>query len=350
MEIYIGKTISELRRKKGFTQEQLANAVGVSTPAVSKWETNTSYPDITLLAPIARALGTNVDTLLNFCPKLTDEQATAFVAEVVSLSSKDGGKTALKRIQEILHSYPENPSLQFHMASVLCGFKMESETEKEANRQLAKKLFESVVESGDAQFFASAAFLLAGLCLEDNELDRAEKLLERFPDPLPDTQLMKASLYEMRGDLEQAKLIIQACLYLAFQKAEMCLNRLIKKEYSPDTSEALHICEIHKQLATLMDYPYALSDKLFASVYLRDNQTDLAADHLLRLASTLSKNVKPFGHTLYSELDMNAETMYAMLQHIRKITCDSLLTDDVYKPLQENAKFQEAVKTLQSQS
>ena len=349
MEIQIGKTISELRRKKGLTQEQLANAVGVSTPAVSKWETSTSYPDIALLAPIARTLGTNVDTLLNFNPKLTDEQAAALVSEVVSVSTNEGANVALERMKEILHTYPENPALQFHMASVLCGFNVKSEPEKAANRQLAKKLFESVIESGDAQLFSSAVFLLAGLCLEDNELDLAEQLLARIPDPLPDTQLLKASIYEKRGDLKQAKQIVQACLYLAFQRAEMCLGRLVKKEFSPDTATALLICEIHKELAAIMHYPYAMSDQLFANVYLRDNHSDLAADHLLKLASSLSREVKPWGNTLFSELDMNTETMDAMLQHIRKTTCDNLLTNDIYKPLQHNIKFLEAVKTLQRQ-
>ena len=119
MEIQIGKTISELRRYKGLTQEQLANAVGVSAPAVSKWETSTSYPDIALLAPIARALSTNVDTLLNFNPKLTDEQAADLVSEVVSVSTNEGANAALERMKEILHTYPENPALQFYMASVV---------------------------------------------------------------------------------------------------------------------------------------------------------------------------------------------------------------------------------------
>lgn len=50
----IGKKIYELRKQNGMTREQLAKAVGVSTPAVSKWETGTSMPDILLLAPIAR--------------------------------------------------------------------------------------------------------------------------------------------------------------------------------------------------------------------------------------------------------------------------------------------------------
>ena len=43
MELSIGKVIFELRKKNGVTQEQLANAVGVSVPAVSKWETGVSH-------------------------------------------------------------------------------------------------------------------------------------------------------------------------------------------------------------------------------------------------------------------------------------------------------------------
>ena len=66
MKLSIGKVISELRKKNSITQEQLANAVGISVPAVSKWETGNSYPDITLLMPIARYLGVTVDDLFHY--------------------------------------------------------------------------------------------------------------------------------------------------------------------------------------------------------------------------------------------------------------------------------------------
>ena len=52
----IGKTIRKYRKEKGMTQEEMANRLGVTTPAVNKWENENSYPDITLLAPIARLL------------------------------------------------------------------------------------------------------------------------------------------------------------------------------------------------------------------------------------------------------------------------------------------------------
>jgi len=53
MKLIIGKKISELRRGCNKTQEQLADYVGISIAAVSKWETGQSYPDITLLPSIA---------------------------------------------------------------------------------------------------------------------------------------------------------------------------------------------------------------------------------------------------------------------------------------------------------
>lgn len=62
----LGAKIAALRKIRNMTQEQLAAQLGISAPAVSKWETGSSYPDITLLAPLARALGTNLDMIRYF--------------------------------------------------------------------------------------------------------------------------------------------------------------------------------------------------------------------------------------------------------------------------------------------
>ena len=60
----IGNNISALRKAKGITQEELANELGVSAQAVSKWENNSSYPDVSLLTKIADFFGVTVDALL----------------------------------------------------------------------------------------------------------------------------------------------------------------------------------------------------------------------------------------------------------------------------------------------
>ena len=64
MIIYFGETLKKLRKEKGLTQEVLAEFLGVSFQAVSKWERNESYPDLSILPVIAAFFGVSTDTLL----------------------------------------------------------------------------------------------------------------------------------------------------------------------------------------------------------------------------------------------------------------------------------------------
>ena len=66
MDILIGKNIKQLRTDKGITQEQLAEAMNVSCAAVSKWERGETYPDITMLQPLAYYFGVTLDTLMGY--------------------------------------------------------------------------------------------------------------------------------------------------------------------------------------------------------------------------------------------------------------------------------------------
>ena len=66
MNTYVtGATIRELREKRNMTQADLAEKIGVSSKTISKWETAKGLPDITLLQPLAQALGISVIELLN---------------------------------------------------------------------------------------------------------------------------------------------------------------------------------------------------------------------------------------------------------------------------------------------
>lgn len=65
MEMTIGKRIAELRRSRGLTQDELAQAFGISPQAVSKWENDIACPDIGILPELASMLGVSVDELLS---------------------------------------------------------------------------------------------------------------------------------------------------------------------------------------------------------------------------------------------------------------------------------------------
>ena len=65
MDAYItGTTIKQLREQKALTQAQLADRLGITAKAVSKWETAKGLPDITLIEPLAAALGVSVAELM----------------------------------------------------------------------------------------------------------------------------------------------------------------------------------------------------------------------------------------------------------------------------------------------
>ncbi len=67
-EIRIAHILTQKRRSRGITQEELAEYMGVSKAAVSKWEKGQSYPDITLLPQLAAFFNISVDELLGYSP------------------------------------------------------------------------------------------------------------------------------------------------------------------------------------------------------------------------------------------------------------------------------------------
>jgi len=72
-----GKRIETLRKNKGLTQEELATRLGITSQAVSKWENDASYPDITLLPSICTILGTTLDDLFGKVKDTEGEENTA---------------------------------------------------------------------------------------------------------------------------------------------------------------------------------------------------------------------------------------------------------------------------------
>ena len=92
----LGRRIARLRLAKTATQERLAKELNVSPQAVSKWENDINYPDISLLPDLARFLGVSVDELLSGASASTQEHAAAqesvaekSTAEVVSVAADE---------------------------------------------------------------------------------------------------------------------------------------------------------------------------------------------------------------------------------------------------------------------
>lgn len=106
MKLSLSSNIQKFRKEKGLTQEQLAESLGVTFAAVSKWERGVATPDLDLIASMANLFGISVDTLIGF--KLEDNTLKKYTERVNELFAHDKYEEALSVCEEALFRYPNN--------------------------------------------------------------------------------------------------------------------------------------------------------------------------------------------------------------------------------------------------
>ncbi|GHU37060.1 transcriptional regulator [Clostridia bacterium] len=109
--VTIGQVIKKLRKERNFTQEELAEQLNVTAQAVSKWENESGYPDISQIVPLASVFGVSTDVLFGTFGASDDDEVRNILGEVSGLKA-DGNTESLKRaydvLQEGLRRYPNN--------------------------------------------------------------------------------------------------------------------------------------------------------------------------------------------------------------------------------------------------
>lgn len=112
----IGQMIKLYRKEKGFTQNELAELIGVSSQAVSKWETDAGMPDISQIVPLARALEVSADKLLGLVDSDTDEELVRLRKDIGyhNISFEEGEATRIYNLAEPYFSaHPTNSEVAF---------------------------------------------------------------------------------------------------------------------------------------------------------------------------------------------------------------------------------------------
>ncbi len=152
MDIKIGSKIKELRKKHRITQEQLAEKIGVSFQAVSKWENDIALPDITLIPILANYFEVSTDEILCYDSTEKDKEIERLVDEAYKLreTNPETGRnileTGLKKypdndilLNNLLYviNYNENPDKTIAIASKLIDKTSNSEVKYDALRFIA---------------------------------------------------------------------------------------------------------------------------------------------------------------------------------------------------------------------
>lgn len=211
MQLSIGSIIYELRKLRRLTQEQLADAIGVSTPAVSKWETGSSYPDIILLPRIARFLGTNVDTLLSFENELTDEQVLEIIQKCSQQFITEYFEISVVVCNEYLKEYPNNLFLKYNIALLFQLYIAKANTEEKRKETINKaiNLLEASSQSEKMKIRLKSLSLLSSLYMATNEFKKVEDTLKEIPKVEINPNILFSSLYQLQGEFEKAQKLNQ---------------------------------------------------------------------------------------------------------------------------------------------
>lgn len=117
----IGNMIQTKRKEVGLTQAQLAELLGVTPPAVNRWEKDLSFPDATLLAPLARCLRTDLNELFSFYDSLSDKERELIEKKAWNLIVLEDPQEGLNYIDEVLKNNLSDGELYFRFAKLLSG-------------------------------------------------------------------------------------------------------------------------------------------------------------------------------------------------------------------------------------
>ncbi len=130
MKVKLSENIKRFRKERKMTQEQLAEAMGVSVSAVYKWESNQSAPEIGLILEMADLFHTSTDVLLGYEWRMGD--AASVVDRIVTLTKAKEYDEAVTEAEKALKNYPNHFAVVYQ--SALLYLELGKETEhREAN-------------------------------------------------------------------------------------------------------------------------------------------------------------------------------------------------------------------------
>lgn len=181
MTIMIGENIKRLRTAKGLTQEQLSEAVGVTCAAVSKWERGDTFPDITMLFPLAHFFGVSLDELMGYDREKIEADIEALLAEYVRLSRTDALK-ARELITGAMKKYPDDFRVMNEYMWEIAGNYADNDPAvlREHSEEFERICARIIDGCGDEALRLDAWNMRAKLAHACGETDKALAIYERY--------------------------------------------------------------------------------------------------------------------------------------------------------------------------
>ena len=255
MNLNIGDRIKFLRKRDGRTQEALANALGVSCQAVSRWELSSAYPDIEIIPSIANYFGISIDELFGYeCTR--DKKVDEIISRVSAygIKARSGSEwvgECLSILRKGLLEFPQNEKLLITLAETLseAGCRIHGESscyDEEGFMRLdcgshrkneywteSVKICETLVSSNcENDIFIRAIRILVLLYRNFGEFEKAAAYASRMPTFENSKEILLADSADGK---EKAMYIGSALLKTASEFSRLLIQGLMANRNNYDT-------------------------------------------------------------------------------------------------------------------
>lgn len=361
----IGENLKKFRLNRELTQEQLADILGVSAQAVSRWENNTTYPDITLLPIIASYFEITIDELMGMENFKNQENIKELLAKIDKNAGNGQIYDNILLLRDAVKTYPTNYQLMFRLVNQLtfCQYKdgrgLDEDETNALNREAVEVGNRILSRCTDSEIINRTIQQLCYIYSRLGETKKAIEYAKKLPDIGACSTVILGDIYEG----EQQKLHLQQAVKYYTSVFWCNLRNMADLEYKDKIMTNTQRIAILKKALSLIDLVYENGDYLnfcdTASVthrYIADIAM-LEGDHELALISlekaaefaimsdTLPKNAQ---HTslLVNKIFYDADQM---MKNYDFSNCKDLynnLQRSSYDPIRNEKRFTDILNSI----
>lgn len=234
MRLYLNEKIKKLRLENNLTQQELSEKLGVSTQAVSRWETNSTFPDIELLPDIASIFEITVDELLGVNDSINNNRVEKCIEEANSYYHSGNILKMVEVLENGIRNNPTNIKLSLKLIETLFSL-YNDDREKTCNRiiKLGNKIIDKLKNINDK---CSLYQILAYTHLELGNKEQAKMFAEKLPNLAYSKEFILSNIYE---GVEKDELIKYTMNALITNLVTEILKLSNSKEYTIDDKIAM---------------------------------------------------------------------------------------------------------------
>ena len=341
----INQIIREKRKELSLTQEQIADFLGVSAPAVHKWEKGSTYPDITLLPALARLLKTDLNTLLSFRDDLTDREIENFVNEVDRTVREQDYDTAFQKAIDKIHEYPTCEKLIYSVILYLEGaltFYNVSEIGQDRTEQY-RKIYETyykrLAASEIPEIRDTATSMLISYARNRGDFSKAEELITALPFFQTDKEEQLAILYQRQGRYRDAEKIWERRIFQGAIGIQTVLANMMEIALQEKREkDADFLADLYEAVALQFCLPewMCCNARLQLALVRKDKGRSLSV--LQKMLPAMKKEWNPQDYRLYRNINGSGSALFPSLA---KTITDELANNEEYAFLRDGSELEE---------